>query len=240
MNGSINKIETFGLLDGPGIRTVIFLNGCNLRCKFCHNPETWLLKEKNYTPQDILKICIKNKPYFKRNNGGVTFSGGEPLLQYDFLLETCKLLKKQNIHITLDTSGIGINDDYQELLKYIDLILLDIKAINKEDFINITNKDYFDKYINFIKQLNISNKPIWIRQVIIPDVNDNLEYINNLSNFIKNNINNVNKIDFLPYHTLGHNKYVNLNINEPYLNKNAMDKEKCDELLKQFNIIYNK
>ena len=99
IQGSIDSIESMGLVDGPGIRTVIFMNGCKLRCKYCHNPEMWKLKELNTTPEDIVKRVIRNKPYFSKNNGGVTFSGGEPLLQPDFLIETCKLLKKENIHI---------------------------------------------------------------------------------------------------------------------------------------------
>ena len=104
MKGSVDLIETFGLVDGPGIRTVVFLNGCMLRCKFCHNPETWHKGELNYSSDDIVNKVLRSKPYFK-NNGGVTFSGGEPLLQYDFLVECCKKLKNENIHIAIDTAG---------------------------------------------------------------------------------------------------------------------------------------
>ena len=113
LKGSVDSFETFGLVDGPGIRTVVFLNQCMLRCKFCHNPEMWQKRELNYTSEEILKKVLRSKPYFK-NNGGVTFSGGEPLLQYDFLVETCKMLKKENIHIAIDTAGIGYGD-YREL-----------------------------------------------------------------------------------------------------------------------------
>ena len=134
--GSIDSIETFGLVDGPGIRTVVFLNGCSLRCKFCHNPEMWQMREANYTSEEIVKKVLRNKPYFK-NNGGVTFSGGEPLLQYDFLLETCKKLKKEDVHIAVDTAGIGLGN-YKELLDTIDMVLLDIKHITKEGYIDIT------------------------------------------------------------------------------------------------------
>ena len=108
MKSSVNSIETFGLVDGPGIRTVIFLNGCKLRCLYCHNPETWKMGELNYTTDELVAKIIRNKPYFKRNNGGVTFSGGEPLLQIDFLIDICKKLKAENIHIALDTAGVGI------------------------------------------------------------------------------------------------------------------------------------
>jgi len=234
MKGSINSIETFGLVDGPGIRTVVFLNGCNLRCKFCHNPETWKMQQYNYTSDEIVKKCIRNKPYFKRNNGGVTFSGGEPLLQYDFLLETCKKLKEENIHIAIDTAGIGLGD-YKELFKYIDLILLDIKHTTKEGYQDITTRDYLDKFLEFVNQANESNVDIWIRQVIVPDVNDNEEYMKNLSYFIKKYIKNVKRVDFLPYHKMGIEKYKKLNIDYPYESKEAMNKDKVDKLYKYFN-----
>ena len=204
MKASIDSIETFGLVDGPGIRTVIFLNKCNLRCKFCHNPETWVMKNENYTSEEIIDRVLRNKPYYK-NNGGVTFSGGEPLLQYEFLLETCKKLKQENIHIAIDTAGIG-NGDYQELLQTIDLVLLDIKHITKEGYIDITQTDNIDKFNDFVEQLNKTNVEVWIRQVIIPDVNDNIEYMNALATYIKTNIKNVTKIEFLPFHTLGNEK----------------------------------
>lgn len=238
MLGSIDSIETFGLVDGPGIRTVVFLNSCNLRCKFCHNPETWKMKEKNYSTDDIVKRILKNKPYFK-NNGGVTFSGGEPLLQYDFLVETCQKLKKENIHIALDTSGIGHNN-YSEILKTIDLVLLDIKHITKKEYLNITQVDRFDDFLEFINQLNESNIPVWIRQVIVPEIHDNLEYITKLSQFIKENIKNVQRIDFLPYHKLGDPKYEKLGIKNHFKDKPAMNKEECEKLYQEFISIYKK
>lgn len=238
MKASIDSIETFGLVDGPGIRTVIFLNKCNLRCKFCHNPETWVMKNENYTSEEIIDRVLRNKPYYK-NNGGVTFSGGEPLLQYEFLLETCKKLKQENIHIAIDTAGIG-NGDYQELLQTIDLVLLDIKHITKEGYIDITQTDNIDKFNDFVEQLNKTNVEVWIRQVIIPDVNDNIEYMNTLATYIKTNIKNVTKIEFLPFHTLGNEKYEKLGIKNPYKDKKDMDKDKCNELYNHFINEYNK
>lgn len=238
MKASIDSIETFGLVDGPGIRTVIFLNKCNLRCKFCHNPETWVMKNENYTSEEIVDRVLRNKPYYK-NNGGVTFSGGEPLLQYEFLLETCKKLKQENIHIAIDTAGVG-NGDYQELLQTIDLVLLDIKHITKEGYIDITQTDNIDKFNDFVEQLNKTNVEVWIRQVIIPDVNDNIEYMNTLATYIKTNIKNVTKIEFLPFHTLGNEKYEKLGIKNPYKDKKDMDKDKCNELYNHFINEYNK
>ena len=211
MKAAISKIETFGLVDGPGIRTIIFFEGCNLRCKFCHNPETWQKKENNYTIDEIYNKILRSKPYFQ-NNGGVTFSGGEPLLHQDFIIEISKRLKKEKIHIALDTAGIG-NGKYKELLEYVDLILLDIKSLDKNGFKDITQIDKFNEFENFIKELNNSNKEVWIRQVIIPNVNDNKEYIKKLSNYINKNIKNVTKVELLPFHTMGFEKYKKLNIN---------------------------
>lgn len=232
VKGSINSFETFGLVDGPGIRTVIFLNGCQLRCKYCHNPEMWRLQEDNYTPAEVVEKCKKNKPYFK-NKGGVTFSGGEPLLQYDFLVETCKLFKKEGIHIAIDTAGIGLGN-YSELLDNIDMVLLDIKHITRDGYRNITQRDYLDKFFDFVNELNKTNVEVWIRQVIIPGVNDNREYMLDLSKFIKKYIKNVTRVDFLPYHKLGSEKYDVLGIEYPYKNVNEMDKECCDELYQVF------
>ena len=229
--GSVSKIETFGLVDGPGIRTVVFLNGCKLRCKYCHNPEMWNFQEPNYSSQELVNKIIRNKPYFKRNNGGVTFSGGEPLLQSEFLLEVCKLLKKENIHITIDTSGVG-NGDYDELLSYIDLVLLDIKHITKEGYKDITGVE-LDEFNNFIEALNKSNKKVWIRQVIVPGIMDNDKYLHNLKEYIKN-INNIEKIEFLPYHVMGIEKYKELGMSYPYEHIDSMDKEECTKLYNKF------
>ena len=232
MKASVDSIETFGLVDGPGIRTVVFLNGCNLRCKFCHNPETWNIKEKTYTVNDIVNRVLRSKPYFK-NNGGVTFSGGEPLLQIEFLEEVCSKLKDNGVHIAIDTAGVGLGD-YKKILSKVDLVLLDIKAINKDGFINITQRDFFDRFMEFVKQLNESGKEVWIRQVIIPGINDNVEYIKDLSQFIKENILNVSRVDFLPYHKMGLEKYEKLGIVSPYNDIDNMDKDKCDMLYKEF------
>ena len=236
IKGSVNSIETFGLVDGPGIRTVIFLNGCKLRCKFCHNPETWTLSENNYSSDDIVERVLRNKPYFGKK-GGVTFSGGEPLLHNDFLIDVCKKLKKENVHIALDTAGIG-NGYYEDILKYVDLVLLDVKGITEECFLDITQQDLFGEYLKFIKALNESCKPVWIRQVIIPTVNDSFDYIRMLGKFLKDNINNIKRIDLLPYHKMGEEKYDRLGIRCPYHNLPAMDTEKCKMLNDEINNIY--
>lgn len=235
MKASIDSIETFGLVDGPGIRCVVFFNGCKLRCKYCHNPEMWQKKDNNYSVEEIYKKIMRCKPYFK-NNGGVTFSGGEPLLHSDFIIEISKLLRKENIHIALDTAGVGLGN-YKEVLDSVDLILLDIKHTEPKMYKEITGSS-IDEVENFISQLNESNKPVWIRQVIIPDITDNEEYTSSLAQYLTK-IKNIERIDFLPFHRLGEEKYRALKIDYPYKEKNDMDKIKCQILYENFIKKYN-
>lgn len=227
MIGKINSIETLGLVDGPGIRVVIFLQGCPLRCLFCHNPETWNLNS-NYTmtPKETINFIKKYKNYFG-TDGGVTFSGGEPLLQPEYLLEVLKLCKEENIHTCLDTSGVYFKN-VEEILEYTDLVILDIKAIEPCEYKKITSQD-INKFNDFLNICQKMNKDLWLRQVIIPRINDNLEYIYKLKDYIRN-IENVKKVELLPYHTMAISKYEKLNI--PYKLKDtlAMDKLKCKEL----------
>lgn len=231
MMGSIDSIETFGLVDGPGIRTVVFLSGCKLRCKYCHNPETWKMGKLNITAEELSKKIIRNKPYFKRNNGGVTFSGGEPLLQSDFIIEVSKILKREGIHITLDTAGVG-NGNYEAILEYIDLVLLDVKHTNAIGYKELTG-GAIDETLKFIEVCNKLKKKIWIRQVIVPGIMDNDQYLDELVQFVRK-IDNVEKIEFLPYHKLGDEKYDKLGIINPYRDKSAMDEEKCNKLYLRF------
>ncbi len=229
--GSIDSIESFGLVDGPGIRTVVFLNGCSLRCKYCHNPEMWTKGKENITPEELVAKVKRNKPYFKRNNGGVTFSGGEPLLQIDFLIETCRLLKEENIHIALDTAGVGVGK-YEEILSLVDLVLLDIKHTDPQEYQNLTGHS-MEEALHFLDVLEKSNKPVWIRQVIVPGMMDNEDYLRSLNQFLKR-LSHIERIDFLPYHKLGSEKYEKLNIFNPYRDMPEMDKKACEELYQTF------
>ena len=226
--GSIDSFETFSTLDGPGIRTVVFLNGCKLRCLFCHNPEMWNLKEKNFTPEEVVQKILRNKPYFK-NGGGVTFSGGEPLLQIDFLIETCKLLKRENIHITLDTAGVGLGD-YDEILSLVDLVIFDIKSLDDINYMKMTGNKISES-LKFLECCQKNNKKMWIRQVIVPGINDSEAYIDSLAHFIKK-LKNIEKIELLPFHTMAYEKYKKLNLDNPLKDKVNMDKEKCNKLEK--------
>lgn len=227
--GYINSIETTGMVDGPGIRFVVFMQGCHLRCLYCHNPETWKLNESlEIEPKDLIKKILNYKPYFE-GGGGVTFSGGEPLLQPEFLIECLKLCKKNGIHTCIDTAGYGTNLDV-EVIKYTDLIILDIKATNNKLYKKITGKE-INKVENFINLCNQMNKKMWIRQVIVPNFNDNPKDILALKGYLKK-IKNVEKVELIPYHTYGKDKYKKMGINyrlEDYL---AMDLEKLEELNK--------
>ena len=195
LKGSIDSIETLGLVDGPGIRTVVFLNGCKLRCLYCHNPEMWKIKDYNMTVDELVNKILR---YYK-DNGGVTFSGGEPLLQSDYLLEVCKRLKKEKINIALDTAGVG---NYNEkLLDYIDLIIFDIKAVKSDDYNYITGYK-IDESLKFLNKCQEKNIKMWIRQVIVPKINDNEKNILELKKFISK-LKNVEKVELLPYHTTG-------------------------------------
>lgn len=236
MMASIASIETFGTVDGPGIRTVVFFNKCNLRCIYCHNPEMWCKQKENTTVDELVEIILRNKDYFG-DKGGVTFSGGEPLLHSEFIIEVCKKLKRYNIHVALDTAGVG-KGDYEEILKYVDLIIFDVKHTTEEGYKRVTNSTSRESF-KFLDIANKLNKPFWVRQVIVPGIMDNYEYIKSLSEFIHNNIKNVIKIEFLPYHKLGSEKYEKLNI--PYMCKDIpeMDKNECSKLYDKFMKIYN-
>ena len=236
MKASIDSIETFGLVDGPGIRFVIFFNGCKLRCKYCHNPEMWTKKEENTSIDEIFEKIKRSKPYFNQT-GGVTFSGGEPLLHGDFIIELTKKLKKEGIHTAIDTAGVGIGN-YKKVLENIDLVILDIKHVENDNYLNITGQN-MQEVEEFIKEVNAQNKTVWIRQVVIPNITDTEEYIEKLIEYLKR-INNIEKIEFLPFHRLGREKYIKLNIDYPYEEKNDMDKEKCNKLYELFISKYKK
>lgn len=237
MLGSVNSVESLGTVDGPGIRAVIFLNGCSLRCKYCHNPETWIMQEKNYEPSSLVEKVIRYKPYFN-HDGGVTFSGGEPLLQPEFLIECSRLFKENGINVALDTAGAGIGH-YEEILKYTDLIIFDVKDVTKERFFDLTGGNIENTW-QFLDVARKMNSKFWIRQVIIPGVNDTFAYMEELDKYIKDHINidNVERVEFLPYHKLGTEKYEKLHIFNPYQEKEAMDATKCKELYDYFISIF--
>ena len=213
--GYVHSIETFGTVDGPGIRFVVFMQGCVLQCKYCHNRDTWDTNiGKRTSLSDLISDIARYIPFIKASNGGVTVSGGEPLLQAKFVCELFKNLKKLRIHTCLDTAGsIPINDDIRELLDYTDLVLLDIKHIDDEkskQLVGASNKNNLD----FAKFLSDIRKPMWIRQVLVPGFTDDEKDLLTLKKFIST-LHSVEKIEILPYHDLGKFKWEELGLYYP-------------------------
>ena len=207
----IHSIDTFGTVDGPGVRFVIFMQGCHLQCKYCHNRDTWDINSGKYIGLDELLINIEKYKSYIMPNGGVTVTGGEPLLQPHFLVSLFKELKNRNIHTAIDTSGmVEITDTIKEVLSLTDLVLLDIKHIDPEkckELVGFSN----EKELNFARYLSEQNIPIWIRQVLIPGYTDNENDLLKLKEFI-DSLKTVEKVELLPYHNLGEYKWKELDL----------------------------
>ena len=208
--GRIHSFQSLGTVDGPGVRFVVFMQGCNLRCACCHNPDTWDLSGGNeYAASQVFEKVVKFREYFS-NGGGITVSGGEPLLQAQFVTELFTLCKQNGINTCLDTSGNALNDDIIKLLSVTDRVLLDIKYTSDEDYRNFVGCD-LQKPIEFLEYLNSVNIPTTLRQVIISGINDNEQNIFALKN-IASNYAVVDKIELLPFKTICQTKYDNLGI----------------------------
>lgn len=206
----IHSFESFGAVDGPGIRYVIFMQGCALKCKYCQNRDTWNLNGgMEYTSDELVAKVSRYKNYFAVSGGGVTVSGGEPLLQMNFLIEFFSKLKSLGIHTAIDTSGsFDITEDMKKLIDLTDLFLLDIKCINDEKAIDLTGVSN-KKELEFANYLSNINKPIWIRQVLVPGYTDDEQDLIKLRDFIST-LKSVEKVEILPYHDLGKFKWEQL------------------------------
>ena len=210
----VHSIETFGAVDGPGIRFVLFLQGCHLQCKYCHNRDTWDINGGSYKSLDELFDKIIRYKNYIFPNGGVTVTGGEPLLQAKFILELFKKLKKEGIHTCIDTSGIiALTDDIKEVLKFTDLVLLDIKHIDNEKCKELVGKSN-KLELEFAKYLSDNNISIWIRQVLIPGYTDDEQDLLKLKEFISS-LKTVEKVELLPYHNIGEFKWKKLGLKYP-------------------------
>ena len=214
MNGFIHSIETFGSVDGPGIRYVVFMQGCPMRCLYCHNPDTWTIGQgREVSADELIREYEKNKMFYR--NGGITVTGGEPLLQVDFLIELFSLAKARGIHTCLDTSGITYSDcntsyiaRLDELMKYTDLVMLDIKHIDPQKHREITSRDNAG-ILAFLGYLAEKGIPVWIRHVIVKGYTDDPVHLRALGRFIGGH-KNVKALDVLPYHSMGERKYLEL------------------------------
>lgn len=218
LKARIHSFESFGTVDGPGIRFVIFMQGCSLKCKYCHNRDTWdLCGGSQYSLDEVLTKIEKYKSYFMPSGGGVTVSGGEPLLQLQFVTELFTKLKKQGIHTAIDTSGnFAITEDVQKLIDLTDLFLLDIKCINDDickDLTGVSNK----QELAFAKHLSSIGKDMWIRQVLVPSITDKEEDLLKLKDFISS-LSTVKKVEILPYHDMGRFKWEELGFTYPLAN----------------------
>lgn len=216
MVGKIHSIETFGTVDGPGIRYVIFMKGCPMRCQYCHNPDTWEMDgAEEKTVEEILDDYKKYESFLK--DGGLTVTGGEPLMQIDFVTELFEEAKKRKIHTCLDTSGITFTESsrakFDKLIRFTDLIMLDIKHINNEEHKKLTGHSN-KNVLNFMEYLNEKNIPVWIRHVVVPGITTNKEYLFELGQYI-GHFDNVKAVDVLAYHDMGKLKYKEMGIKYP-------------------------
>ncbi|MGN0397285.1 MAG: pyruvate formate-lyase-activating protein [Candidatus Fimimorpha sp.] len=225
--GRIHSIETFGTVDGPGIRMVVFMQGCPMRCAYCHNPDTWAVEDgKLVSVEEILDEYERNKEYYKK--GGLTVTGGEPLLQIDFVTELFAHAKEKNIHTCLDTSGITFSkqpellEKMDRLMEVTDLVMLDIKHIDEEEHKKLTKQSNVP-ILEFARYLSEKKIQVWIRHVVVPGITYQEQYLKRLGEFMAT-LNNVKALDVLPYHTMGIVKYEKLGIDYPLKGVPALEK----------------
>lgn len=218
IQGRIHSVESFGSADGPGVRFLIFLKGCSLRCRYCHNPDTWSPDSKDLrTADELLDQAERYRPYWGKE-GGITVSGGEPLLQIDFLIDLFRKAKQRNISTCIDTAGQPFTrtepffSKFKELMEYTDLLLVDIKHIDPLQHRLLTGRSN-ENILDMLKYLDEIQKPVWIRHVLVPGITDDDTWLYQTRTFLSS-LHNVERIDVLPYHTLGIHKYEALGI--PY------------------------
>lgn len=230
--GYVHSLESFGSVDGPGVRYVIFTAGCPMRCQFCHNPDTWDIQGGTpYEAKELIQKALRYRPYWGKE-GGITVSGGEPLIQIDFLIELFTLAKEEGIHTTLDTSGNPFTRQnpffmkFQRLLEVTDLILLDIKQINEEKHIELTRQKN-SNILDMAQYLSEIRQPVWIRHVLVPGLTDNDRDLKALNSFIQT-LKNVEKVEVLPYHNLGEYKWKELGLDYPLKGVEPPEKDRVD------------
>lgn len=235
IKGYINSIQSLGAVDGPGVRFVVFMQGCPLRCIYCHNPETWDRENavQIFTPEELLKKVLRYKSYFGAK-GGITLSGGEVLLQIEFATEMFRLCKENGIHTALDTSGIGCEDSIKlnSLLEYTDLVICDVKFTTEEAYKKYTGGS-LQKVLNFLDLVEEKTIPVWIRQVIVPNLNDDEKSMEELNSLIAK-YSNIEKVELLPFKKLCLSKYENMGLEFRLKDTDEADPEKVKTLNERF------
>lgn len=210
VTGYVHSIETCGTVDGPGVRFVVFLQGCHLRCLYCHNVDTWKMKDgEKHTSDQIVKQALRYRSYMKASKGGITISGGEPLLQADFVAEVFSKIKRQGIHTAIDTSGQVNITSAKKVLDHTDLVLLDLKAIDPLVHKKLVGAD-LEKTLEFASYLNAHNIPTWIRHVLVPGYTDNPKHLEKMGAYIAS-MSCIERVDILPFHKLGEYKWSQMN-----------------------------
>lgn len=236
MVGHIHSLESFGTVDGPGVRMVVFLKGCPMRCLYCHNPDTWeMAGGTDMTVEEILAEYEKSRPFYK--NGGITVTGGEPLVQIDFVTSLFQAAKAEGIHTCLDTSGVtfrpgneAVMEKFDRLMEVTDLVMLDIKHSQPEGHLKLTGQPQ-DNIFAFARYLDEKEIPVWIRHVVVPGITDKEDELKTLGHFI-GSLHNVRALDVLPYHDMGKVKYENLGMDYPLKGVEPMSKEGAIEARK--------
>ncbi|MGL5346322.1 MAG: pyruvate formate-lyase-activating protein [Peptostreptococcaceae bacterium] len=238
IKGRVHSIETFGTVDGPGIRYILFLQGCPLRCKYCHNRDTWDTKGgKEYTTDEIIADASKYKSYMKFSGGGITVSGGEATLQPEFITELFAKAKKAGIHTCLDTSGFVNIDTLDPILDNTDLVLLDLKHINEDKSKDLTGVGS-KKSLEVAKHLDKRNIPVWIRHVLVPGVTDDKEHMEQLGEFVST-LNNIDRFEILPYHTMGVHKWESMGLDyelKDTPDATSEDVQKASDIIEKFGV----
>ncbi|KPI52829.1 pyruvate formate lyase-activating enzyme 1 [Clostridioides difficile] len=242
IKGKIHSIETFGTVDGPGIRYILFFQGCPLRCKYCHNRDTWDTKSgKEYTVDEIITDALKYTSFMKFSGGGITASGGESTLQPEFLSELFKKAKENDIHTCLDTSGFVDIKTIDPILDNTDLVLLDLKHMVEEKSIDLTGVG-MDKALKLARHLDSRNISVWIRHVLVPGITDDTDNLEKLGQFVAT-LKNVERFELLPYHSMGIHKWENLGIDYELKDVPDASKEdikKASEIISKFGVkVYN-
>ena len=232
MTGYIHSMESMGLVDGPGVRAVVFLQGCPLRCRYCHNPDTQCGGGRPVEDGTLVRRLLRFRSYFDRSGGGVTVTGGEPLLQPQFTAELFRQLREQGIHTALDTSGVGDLEAVRQVLAHTDLVLYDVKHHEPAGYKAVTGGD-MAATLDFVEAVRRAGTPMWVRHVVVPGLTDSRAHLEGLRAYV-DTLPHVERVELLPFHKLGAHKYEALERTDPLAGTPPMDRDLCRRLEREF------